>query len=137
MAEMTAAQAIEVLHNNQYQKHIGNGDYDYIHPLIDTEAKGIESLIQQQAQEIERLNGCLNFEQHYLGRVGTHADGCYKWGPGHWECAVREIERLNQIVDLARIVIAYRKGEQPQTPLTHSGALDKLEKYFESEVVDK
>ena len=55
MAEMTAAQAIKVLHNNQYQKHIGNGEYDYIHPLTDAEAKLIEKLIEQQAQEIERL----------------------------------------------------------------------------------
>lgn len=44
--------------------------------------------------EIERLTSCLKFEQNYLSRVGTHADGCYKWGPGHWDCAVQEIERL-------------------------------------------
>ena len=43
MAEMTASEAVEVLHNNQYQKHIGNGEYDYIHPLTDAEAKGVES----------------------------------------------------------------------------------------------
>ena len=55
MAEMTAAQAIKVLHNNQYQKHIGNGEYDYIHPLTDAQAKGIAALIKQQASEIERL----------------------------------------------------------------------------------
>ena len=56
MAEMTAKQAIAVLHNNQYQKHIANGEYDYIHPLTDAECKGIESLIQQQQQQIERQN---------------------------------------------------------------------------------
>ena len=55
MAEMTAEQAIAVLHNNQYQKHIGNGEYDYIHPLTDAEAKLIEKLIEQQAAEIEML----------------------------------------------------------------------------------
>ena len=55
MAEMTAAEAVKLLHNNQYQKHIGNGEYDYIHPLTDAQAKGIESLIEQQAAEIERL----------------------------------------------------------------------------------
>ena len=53
MAEMTAHEAIAALHNKQYQKHIGNGEYDYIHPLTDAECKGIESLIQQQAQTIE------------------------------------------------------------------------------------
>ena len=60
MAEMTAKQAIAVLHNNQYQKHIANGEYDYIHPLTDAECKGIESLIQQQQQQIERLKCCGN-----------------------------------------------------------------------------
>ena len=54
MAEMTAAECIAALHNNQYQKYIGNGEYDYIHPLTDTQAKGIENLIEQQAQKIER-----------------------------------------------------------------------------------
>ena len=56
MAEMTVKQAIAVLHNNQYQKHIANGEYDYIHPLTDAECKGIESLIQQQQQQIEQQN---------------------------------------------------------------------------------
>ena len=56
MAKMTASEAIAALHNNQYQKHIGNGEYDYIHPLTDAECKGIESLIQQQAQTINHQN---------------------------------------------------------------------------------
>lgn len=56
MAEMTVAEAIAVLHNNQYQKHLGNGEYDYIHPLTDAEAKAIEELIQQQQQTIEHQN---------------------------------------------------------------------------------
>lgn len=51
-------------------------------------------LIEKQAAEIERLNNGLRYEQHYLSRVGTHSKGCYKWGPGHYECAMAEIERL-------------------------------------------
>ena len=44
--------------------------------------------------EIERLTACLKWEQNWLGRVGTHAPGCWQWGPGHYLCAVRHIEGL-------------------------------------------
>ena len=54
MAEMTAQEAVAVLHNNQYQKHLGNGEYDYIHPLTDAEAKALESLIERQERMIEK-----------------------------------------------------------------------------------
>lgn len=73
MAEMTAAEAIAVLHNNQYQKHIGNGEYDYIHPLTDAQSKGIESLIEQQAAEIERAKATIDTHseliEHYKRRA--------------------------------------------------------------------
>ena len=44
--------------------------------------------------EIERLTACLKWEQNWLSRVGTHAPGCWQWGPGHYLCAVRHIEGL-------------------------------------------
>ena len=59
---MNSKEAIAVLHNNQYQKHLGNGEYDYIHPLTDAEAKAIEELIQQQDKMLElaiyKLSAC-------------------------------------------------------------------------------
>ena len=69
MAEMTAREAIAVLHNNQYQKHIGNGEYDYIHPLTDAECKGIESLIQQQAQTIAELQTEITYQNKQIARL--------------------------------------------------------------------
>ena len=72
MAEMTAAEAVAVLHNNQYQKHIGNGEYDYIHPLTDAQAKGIESIIEQQAAIIEKLKLCWNCKFIEADRCNKH-----------------------------------------------------------------
>lgn len=46
------------------------------------------------ADEIERLRQCLKYEENRSNRIGTHSEGCWGWGPRHYECAVREIERL-------------------------------------------
>ena len=69
MAEMTASEAIAALHNNQYQKHIGNGEYDYIHPLTDAECKGIESLIKKQAQTIAELQTEITYQNKQIARL--------------------------------------------------------------------
>jgi hypothetical protein len=37
------------------------------------------------ADEIERLNKALKWEQHRAGRVGTHSPGCWQWGSQHYE----------------------------------------------------
>lgn len=34
----------------------------------------------------------------YESRATTHADDCWSWGPAHYDCAVREIERLRSII---------------------------------------
>lgn len=46
--------------------------------------------------EIKRLTACLKWEQNWLERVGTHAPGCWQWGPGHYMCAVRHIEEMER-----------------------------------------
>lgn len=30
----------------------------------------------------------------------THAEGCYSWGPRHYECALGRIERLEETISL-------------------------------------
>lgn len=40
-------------------------------------------------------------------RATTHADDCWSWGPAHYECAVREIERLRKMHQ-----DAYQRGLQ-------------------------
>ena len=90
MAEMTAAQAIDVL---RLCRFLASGELEAM------QLRKVSALIEQQSQEIERLNGCLKFEQNYLSRVGTHGPDCYKWGPGHWNCAMQEIDRAKTTID--------------------------------------
>jgi hypothetical protein len=46
--------------------------------------------------EIERLEKALRWEQNWLSRVGTHSEGCWQWGPTHYQCALRHIEELGR-----------------------------------------
>lgn len=62
----------------------------FAHAQCDCNAAEIEQL----RAEINRLNACLRYEQHLAERVVTHGPGCETWGPAHYECAAREIERL-------------------------------------------
>lgn len=39
---------------------------------------------------------------HYKSRASTHADGCWDWGPKHYECAVGKIKRLQAEVEKLR-----------------------------------
>ena len=53
----------------------------------------------------------------YESRATTHADDCWSWGPGHYKCAVRKIERLRPENarlrdDAARYAIARRMSPQ-------------------------
>ena len=45
-------------------------------------------------EEADRLRKALRYEENRFARQGTHGPGCWSWGPGHYECALREIERV-------------------------------------------
>lgn len=47
----------------------------------------------------------------YESRAATHADDCWSWGPRHYDCAVREIERLREQLRLAVIDQAIAEAE--------------------------
>jgi hypothetical protein len=44
--------------------------------------------------EIERLRKALYYEENRFQRIGTHAPDCWKWGPQHYECALRKIKEM-------------------------------------------
>ena len=44
----------------------------------------------------------------------THAEGCYRWGPRHYDCALRVIERLERELAEARSTRSVTLPEDPR-----------------------
>jgi len=56
----------------------------------------LTGLCQDAANEIERLNQALHWEQNRAERIGTHGPGCHTWGPAHFECLLRKFNEENK-----------------------------------------
>jgi hypothetical protein len=64
------------------------------------ELRRLVSFNKDLIEEVERLNKALTWEQNRAGRIGTHGPGCHTWGPAHFECLLREHERLKASIAL-------------------------------------
>jgi len=72
-------------------------------------ASDVEALEAENAAlhtECDRLTNLLQWEQGRRERIGTHGDECWKWGPAHHECAMREMERLTAMLGPQRVLSA-------------------------------
>ena len=65
----------------------------------------LAEFLRTQHAEIQRLTSCLKWEQNRADRIGTHGPGCEEWGPAHYECALRAIERKDALLRQAHEAI--------------------------------
>ena len=70
-----------------------DADGDYV--LYDDAMAEIEKLRAENA----RLTDALRWEESRGDRIGAHNVDCWGWGPSHYECALREIERLKAYLE--------------------------------------
>jgi hypothetical protein len=78
----------------------------------------LTGLCQDAATEIDRLNKALIWEQNRSERIGTHAPGCHTWGPAHYECLLREHERLKASIALDKMAENAREVGLDYKPAT-------------------
>jgi hypothetical protein len=68
-------------------------------------------LLDEKNKEIERLQKQIRYQEHRDGRVGTHDPICYGYGPSHYECALRKIDMLRELLNADNQTLRLHLGE--------------------------
>ena len=93
------------------------------HGVYTEAADEIERLQKENELLQKELQKHLTYQEHRYGRIGTHDPICYEYGPRHYECALREIERLR---DALRWAAPYVKDD-PRVSAIVKAALKESE----------
>jgi Uncharacterized conserved protein len=63
-------------------------------------------------------------------KATTHAEACWSWGPAHYKCAMREIERLREELSEVRAELERKDAEiarlRAQLEYTDRYAMDSI-----------
>ena len=73
--------------------------------------------VQPYADEIERLRKQIRYQEHRDGRIGTHDPICYGYGPSHYECALRKIDMLRELLNADNQTLRLHFGELTLTEM--------------------
>ena len=70
-----------------------------------------DDLCMEAADEIDRLQKQIRYQKHRDGRIGTHDPICYGYGPSHYECALRKIDMLRELLNADNQTLRLHFGE--------------------------
>ena len=68
-------------------------------------------LLDEKNKEIERLQKQIRYQEHRHGRIGIHDPIFYEYGQSNYECALREIERLRELLNADNQTLRLHFGE--------------------------
>ena len=66
---------------------------------------------EQLQKENERLQKQIRYQEHRDGRIKTHDPICYGYGPSHYECALRKIDMLRELLNADNQTLRLHLGE--------------------------
>ena len=68
-------------------------------------------LLDEKNKEIERLQKQIRYQKHRDGRIGTHDPIRYEYKPSNYECALRKIDRLRELLNADNQTLRLHFGE--------------------------